>query len=438
MDTFKIKISNNFIPEKKYVLDFIFRDTLGVDYSIQAEERKDYLIELPNGTVITLIDHFFRNADSEYVKAENIPENLQMLSCGEVSEIPIIFGSDQIFINKKDIRCGFDIIASIFFMLSRWEEMAITIRDEHGRFPGKLSLAVKEKFIDRPIINEYILLIRSFIEELDPSVAMKEQESKITLTSDIDDFRKYHGFNIFKKLAGDLVKRHSPKMFYQNFREFCMKFLLNSKDSYDTFEELFELAKLTTEKPIFFIPTAAKGQYDSGWFAKNKKIANTAKFILDNGGEIGLHYGYDSMGSTEKISAEKELLEKELKTRVNSNRAHFLRLNIEDSFDAIVSSGITKEYSMGYSKYAGFRCGTSYSFKPWNFKDKTPYDIEVHPLIVMDATLNSHQEMNKKEIAAVVKKYKNIVENFGGNLVLLLHNSSPKDVFEAFREGLSN
>ena len=206
MGPLKIKISNDFVPEKEYVLDFIFRDVLGVEYDLITEDRNDYLIELPNGRSITLIDYFFRNAESEYIKAENIPEDVKMLSCGEVSEIPVIFGSDQMFINEKSIKCGFDIVATIFFMLSRWEEIAITEKDEHGRFPGKLSLAVKGNFIDRPIVNEYVLIVMSFIEELDPSVAMKEQESKITLTSDIDDFRKYHNFNIFKKLAGDLVK----------------------------------------------------------------------------------------------------------------------------------------------------------------------------------------------------------------------------------------
>ncbi|MDA3886155.1 MAG: hypothetical protein PF638_11235, partial [Candidatus Delongbacteria bacterium] len=327
-------------------------------------------------------------------------------------------------------------VASIFFMLSRWEEIAITEKDEHGRFPGKLSLAVKEKFIDRPIVNEYIELLISFILELDPSVDIKEQESKITLTSDIDDFRKYSNFNIFKKLAGDLVKRRSPKMFYENFREFCMKVLLKTPDPYDTFEELFQLAELTTERPIFFIPTAAKSRFDSGWFSGSKDFINTAEFIQNNGGEIGLHYGYDSMGSVEKIKEEKELLEKKLNIEVDSVRAHFLRFDIESSFNDLTSSGITQDYSLGYSKYAGFRCGTSYPFKAWNFKTRKHYDIEVHPLIVMDASLNSHQDMSRLEIATVVKKYKQVVEAFGGNLILLLHNSSPKYVFEAFKEGL--
>ena len=436
MNSVKIKISDKFAPEKEYVFNFIFKDVLGINIVLIKEDRNDYLIELPNGNIITSTDDFFKHASDDYIKAENIPHDVKMLNFGEVAELPIIFGSGQIFINDNDIKCGFDIIGSVFFMLSRWEEVAITEKDEHGRFPEKLSLAVKNNFIDRPIVNEYILLLRSFIEELDSSVVMKENEGKITLTSDIDNFKKYSNFNIFKKLTGDLVKRHSPEMFYRNFREFCMKFLLNTKDPYDTFEELFDLAELTTERPIFFIPIADKGQFDSGWFSDRKIFAKTAEFILNNGGEIGLHYGYDSLGSVEKITAEKKLLEKSLSVKVDSCRAHFLRFNVEQSFDDFESSGITKDYSLGYSKYAGFRCGTSYPFKAWNFKTRKPYDVEVHPLIVMDATLNSHQEMSKLEITAVVKKYKNLIENFGGNLILLLHNSSPKFVFEAFKNGL--
>jgi hypothetical protein len=455
MKTIIVKISNKFAPEKEYVFNFIFKDVLGVNISLVKEERDAHLgsdahlgrdahlgsdahlIELPNGKSIKLLDDFFKHASDDYIKPENIPEDVKILAFAEVSGLPVIFGSGQIFINDNDIKCGFDIIGSIFFMLSRWEEIAITEKDEHGRFPGELSLAVKNNFIDRPIVNEYILLLRSFIEELDPSIVMKENEGNITLTSDIDDFRKYSNFNIFKKLDGDLVKRRSPKMFYENFREFCMKLLLKTPDPYDTFEELFDLAELTTKKPIFFIPTAAKSQFDSGWFSGSKDFTNTAKFIKDTGGEIGLHYGYDSMGSVEKIKEEKELLEKILNIEVDSVRAHFLRFDVESSFDDLQAAGIKQDHSLGYSKFAGFRCGTSYPFKAWDFKNRKPYDVVVHPLIVMDATLNSHQQMSRNEIAGVVKKYRNLVRNFGGNLILLLHNSSPRFVFDAFKKALS-
>ncbi len=100
MKPLSIKISNRFVPEKEYVLDFIFRDVLGIEFTLVAEERKDYLITLPNGKIITLADDFFNSVSEDYINTENIPENIQMLNCGEVSEIPIIFGSIGILLLK--------------------------------------------------------------------------------------------------------------------------------------------------------------------------------------------------------------------------------------------------------------------------------------------------------------------------------------------------
>jgi len=435
MNEIKIKIPTNFTQEKNYIIDFIFTDILGIEYVYYCKERSDYIIELPNGKSIIIKDDFFGRVRDDYVKINNIPNRLDTVDYGSILDIPVIFGENKINTNENSIYCGIDIVASIFFMLSRWEEVAISEKDEHGRFPGKLSLAVKENFIDRPIVNEYIFCLRLFIERLDSSVIMKENENRITLTSDIDEFRKYSNFNILKELAGDLLKRHSLKEFYRNFREYMMKFLINSKDPYNTFEELIELSELTTEKPMFFIPVSDKSIYDSGWF-RNKDFSKTAEFIQEHGGEIELHYGYNSMNSAEKIKTEKELLEKTLNLKVNSARAHFLRFNIDQLFDDFENLGIIYDYSLGYSKCAGFRCGTSYAFKPWNFKNRKQYDIEVHPLIVMDATLYIHNNANEKEISEFIKRYKNTIEKFGGNLILLLHNSSPKVVFNAFKNGL--
>ncbi|MBN2790381.1 MAG: polysaccharide deacetylase family protein [Candidatus Delongbacteria bacterium] len=430
-----VKISDKFVPEKSYVINFVLKEILGIEYLILTGEYNNYIFEFPNGKILTLSDDFFARVEIDYIKPENIPVKLKMLNCAEIAELPIMFGDERISISEDHIHCGIDIISSVFFMITRWEEIAVPEKDEHGRFPGKISLAVKENFIGRPIVNEYAILLRSFIIELDPDVEMKDHENKITLTSDIDDYRKFSNFNIFKKLVGDILKRHSLKMFYQNFRDFCMKILINSKDPYNTFEELIQISEFTTEKPVFFIPVAEKSIYDSGWFA-DQDFSKTAELILENGGEIGLHYGYDSMSSLDNILSEKELLEKKLNIKVDSVRAHFLRFDVEISFDLLQKAGFKNEYSLGYSRYAGFRCGTSYPFRPWNFKERKPYDIIEHPLIVMDATLNSHIKMNKTEIIDEIKKYKHIIDAYGGDLILLLHNSSPEFVFKAFKEAL--
>ncbi len=74
-------------------------------------------------------------------------------------DIPIIYGTDKLEIteqNQNIITCGIDIFASSFFMLTRWEEYVNKNRDRHNRFPAIESLAFKNDFLSRPVVNEYV------------------------------------------------------------------------------------------------------------------------------------------------------------------------------------------------------------------------------------------------------------------------------------------
>ena len=45
-------------------------------------------------------------------------------------------------------------------MLSRYEELIIKERDIHNRFPAYLSIAKQNGFLDRPLIDEYIIVLK--------------------------------------------------------------------------------------------------------------------------------------------------------------------------------------------------------------------------------------------------------------------------------------
>ena len=73
--------------------------------------------------------------------------------------------------DAKFIQTNLDIVSDIFFMLTRYEEAVSTgtiRKDIHGRFPATESLAYKRKFLHRPIVNEHIELLWSWIEGLSP------------------------------------------------------------------------------------------------------------------------------------------------------------------------------------------------------------------------------------------------------------------------------
>ncbi len=151
----KIKISDNNLKEREYILDIIFNEFLGLEYSLNIGSN-NYELTLPNKKILTIKDTFFNKypKDLEYLKLENIPNKIEEL----------------------------DIFAASFFMLTRWEEYVNKNRDIHNRFSATESLAYKQDFLDRPIVNEYVEELKSMLLELDSSLVFKKREYQLFLT----------------------------------------------------------------------------------------------------------------------------------------------------------------------------------------------------------------------------------------------------------------
>ncbi len=433
-DHIKIYSPEGFIEEKKYVLAII-SDLLGTEIVIEFQKRNDYQLVLPNGKSIVFNDSFFgRLKDNDYIKPENIPVQISYLSNDYAKELPLIFGDSYFSENGNEIKTGFDLPASVFFMISRWEEAVITDKDDHGRFPGGLSLAVKEDFIRRPVVDEYISLLKKIIKKLDKSVSFNEHIPQVIITCDVDSFEKFNSGNTLKMLIGHLIKRFDPVLFITDLIKYLAKTFSGVKDPYHTFDRIFSIAEKFNTKPFFFILTSPEGPYNDGWFTKTVKDINIFNMLLEKGAKIGLHYGYFSLLNEKNIVKENAELEKKYNIKVEKGRAHFLQFDIRSSFDILEKTGIKEDYSLGYSRYAGFRCGTGTAFKPWNIDRKQAYNMIEHPLIVMDTTLYAHNKLNKIQIKAEFEYFMNISKMYQTDLTILIHNSSPDFVFEAIEE----
>ena len=146
----KITIPNNNLDERKYIIDIIFNEFLELEYNLQVGST-DYEIVLENDKRLIIKDSFFSMfvEDLEYLSLENIPKGIKFVKNDFIVEndIPIIFGNKNLDITTNEIVCNIDIFASIFFMLTRWEEYVNKNRDNHHRFPAYESLAFKNNFL---------------------------------------------------------------------------------------------------------------------------------------------------------------------------------------------------------------------------------------------------------------------------------------------------
>lgn len=104
------------------------------------------------------------------------------------NETPILFGDNIVIREKEYSLLEADIIASTFFLITRYEEyINLGNKDDHGRYIGKQSILYKLGVLDKPIVEDYGRILRNLLRNMGHTV--KEPRygfSHIYFTHDID------------------------------------------------------------------------------------------------------------------------------------------------------------------------------------------------------------------------------------------------------------
>lgn len=422
-----INISSNFLPEKKYIIDVIFDEFLGLSYKINIKNNKNYEIILENENTIIIKDYFFNNLTEkeQYLSGKNIPNNCKFIKKTPLIEnnIPIIFGKDLLNVSKKKITCEIDIFASSFFMLTRWEEHVNKTRDNHNRFPLKESFAFKHKFYDTPVVNEYVEILWNMLVYLDCKQERKKRSFNIILSHDID-YPLFSSRNIFKAAGAELFVRKSLSDAYSSFKSIIKGRINPDNDLFNTFGYLMGLSEKHNLKSHFFFMSAKKNSHNYGYSLKNKFIKNIFGEIKKRGHIIGFHPGYDTYNNYKKWKEELDLLSKFTSQKIVCGRQHYLRFDPLITWQIWEDNNMEWDSTLGFPEKEGFRCGTCFEYSVFNIHKRKKLILKEKPLIVMDGSINYGEKKNSGEIIDRVLKIKKIVKKFNGDFILLWHNSS--------------
>src|SRR5690606_31890778 len=157
--------------------------------------------------------------------------------------------------------------AATFFMLSRWEETVIPTRDQHGRFPATASVAYRQGFLDRPIADEYGLILQEWLKTLLPGWTPQQAQFSVKLSHDIDHVRRFPSlYRAGRTLAGDLLKRRSPDRAIHTLQALRVQTLTPEQDPF--LQGVYELADLSEQHGLnsaFYFMAAEPGLYDTGY-----------------------------------------------------------------------------------------------------------------------------------------------------------------------------
>ena len=423
----KILIPNNNINERKYIIDILLNEFLGLKYNLEIKNIKNYEIILENGNKVIIEDNFFNkfSKELEYLNEKNIPEKMEFAKNEFIVEddIPIIYGNDKVEVKKNKIVCGIDIFASSFFMLTRWEEYVNKTRDIHNRFPAYASLAYKNNFLDRPVVNEYLEMLWNMLKKLGIKQERKKREFEFILTHDVDVTYKYTSLlSGTREIVGDIIKRKNPILAIKNFSNKILTHLKLKKDPFDTYDYLMDISEKIGVKSYFFLHSSSSAKQDVN---NDKFLKQVVKKIKKRGHFLGYHPSYNAYNDFELFIKDKERIENIIGEKLTVGRQHYLRFEVPTTWQIWEDAKMKWDSTLSYADKEGFRCGVCYEYSVFNIITRKKLNLKEKPLIVMEGSFTTYQpNITPQEMEYKIKYLIDKVKKYNGEFVFLWHNSS--------------
>ena len=410
-----ILIPNNNTEERTYVSKVVFEEILGIEYEIKPDlSLNSTLLEWDNKTIIFKDDFWNKGG----IGVQNLPQVKYSTNTFTVEpDIPILYGDETIKIGENNIECGVDIFASIFFMLTRWEEHVVENRDQYERFIGKESIAFKYGFLHRPIVNEYIEMIWKMMIYLGYGGERKQRDFQIVLTHDIDHpFMKDRFVETSKSIIRSLLSL--------DFKSIPIYLTYYLKDPYNTYNFLMDISERIGVKSHFYLMSSDEGISESKKSPYlTKQFKHVVSEIRKRNHVIGFHPGYFSILSENNWKNEKEELISFLGFSPDEGRQHYLRFNMPETFSFWEHSNMNLDSTLSYPDVEGFRCGTGDAFSVFNFLERKEYRLKERPLVIMDGTLMFYQGYSMEKTKDILNYYIGLGRKYKMPITLLSHNS---------------
>jgi hypothetical protein len=182
-------------------------------------------------------------------------------------------GINNIEINVKDweeTKCffktssksiiPFDVFAASFYLLSRYEEYLPYVNDQFERFTAQESIAYKNDFLEKPVIDIWAFKVRKLLKEKFENHQFKDRKFEYISTIDVDAAFSFKHKGIVRNLGG-----FTKDLFTLNLRNFWYRFLVLinlRQDPFDTFNWLLKMQKRHQIKTIFFFLVSDYTSFD--------------------------------------------------------------------------------------------------------------------------------------------------------------------------------
>jgi Family of unknown function (DUF7033) len=432
-----------FEAERRYIAEVVLGEWLGLGWELRPSADADVRIRMAGDAAaraVAVPDVLFGGEPAAWLTPASLPRTpltwLPVGSAGNRDErLPVIYGPEPpaAVLLGDDGRLGVDVFGSAFFMLTRYEELVVQTRDEHGRFPAAASLAHSAGFLDIPIVDAYVELLWEALRTTWPGLQRRPRRFDVALSHDVDRPLSFLGQGArgrARQLAKDAIVARDAGLAARRIRSWAgIRRGDHRLDPDNTFGFLMDVSERCGLVSAFnFLATEEVGFIDGFYTLEHPWIRALMSGIHRRGHEIGYHGGFHTYRDADRTASEfRRLLAAAGRLGIDQEiwggRQHYLRWEAPATWLNWEAAGLRYDSTVGYAERAGFRAGTCHDYPAFDLSGRRPLLLRECPLIVMDVTLDTWMKLTPDAATQAVLDLAATCRRHQGTFTFLCHNS---------------
>jgi hypothetical protein len=408
--------SDHITNRHRYIFKFIFENMLGLDFILSQDLD-----------AFTAFEGFKLNYSNTPIDGVPSITPHSLLVENHIGNPQIdVFEHQGVkaFFRTSDGSFPFDMFAASFYLLSRYEEYLpqgadqsaweAAFLDVHERFRADKSVAYQASFLNQPVVDQWVLQFKKYLHSFyADAIVFKPSAFTYTSTIDVDNGYAFKGKGLLKTIGGigiSLINRDFKTVSSR------LKVVTNmGKDPFDEYDYQQRIKEDFGLDMIYFMLAGIGSKFDHNIPVSSKSYKALVSKIKTFA-SLGLHPSYASHFYEDGVFNEKMTLQSVSGLSIAKSRQHFIKMEFPGTYERLISSGITLDYSMGYASMPGFRAGTSNAFPFYNLLMEEERPLTLFPFQVMDVTFKDYLKIPAVEamnqISAIIKVIKEVNGNF--------------------------
>lgn len=366
---------------------------------------------------------------------------LDLSSLFWIEGLPVLFPLDRketfFTMDHGTLVFHHDLLKSVFYLLSGYQEYGSDEKDQLQRFPYTASIQHKLGILNKPVVNYYFEVLISGLERFCQHHHLPFNRDRmfdswqVMLTHDVDRIDTYtprEWLYKAKQVAGLAPLKYSFSHHLRLFWRYSYGLLMKSGKNphWDLYDIIREEAQYGYQSAFYFLRPGLRNQ-DASYSLNENRIKRLFSYIDQSRGEIGLHGTVRSSYDQEIMNQDLEALRTHSPQEPAGVRQHRLLYKHPRTLKIQKSAGLKYDTTLGYAGHEGFRNSYCLPFKLFDFEKDQMIDLWEIPLVAMDGTLFIYRGLNADQAESSILSLIDEIRAFNGIFTFLWHNGFESD-----------